>query len=365
MFACTFTADGAHVLSAGWDGHLRLWEAGTGAQLAALAIAKKPLSACAVAPDGKAWLAGSLEGMLTYCDPATQQRTLTYLAHTRPVSAIVFDTDGKTLATASWDRSVILWQAGSDRDGRPLSGHDDIVAGCRFTPDGRTLLSWSHDGTVRLWDTGHARLAAQLTGHEDRVTAAAVAPDGVWAASGSRDGGLKLWDLQQQRLAAEGRLAHDVRACCFLLDGESLVTVEANGRLLLCTVPGLQVRAELVTRIPLQCAMLAPNGARIALGCDDGRVRFVAVEGLDGAPLVVTATRTSQRTTTVLGRLLGKTQLRHRYSCTCPSCQQSFELPEAVPGQPRPCPHCRRPLRFSAATRVIPEKEPGGSAHYR
>lgn len=355
MFACAFSPDGGSVLSGGWDGHLRLWEVSSGRAVTDLTAAAKAVSACAVSPDGVHWLAGSLDGMLAYFDSRTQQRSLVYLAHTRPVSAIVFDADGQSLATASWDRSLALWKAGTDRDKRPLTGHEDIVAGCRFSPDGRTLLSWSYDATLRLWDALQSRLLARLAGHEDRVTAAAVAPDGAWAVSCGRDGAIKLWDLAQQREAATARVSGEVKSCFFLLDGESLVTVESSGRLLLHSVPALTRQAELALRLPVQCAALAPGGGLVAVGCDDGRVRLVTVEGLDDSALVVTPTRTSRRTTTVLGRLLGKSRLEHCYSCLCPGCRQTFELREAEPGRPRICPHCCRPLRLSAATRVVPD----------
>src|SRR5581483_12291532 len=57
VFSCCYTPDGAFVLSAGWDGHLRLWEVSSGAHLTALKVGNKPLSACAVSPDGKRWVA--------------------------------------------------------------------------------------------------------------------------------------------------------------------------------------------------------------------------------------------------------------------------------------------------------------------
>ena len=61
VFGCAYTPDGACVLTGGWDGNLRLWDAGTGAQMTALPVSPKPLSSCAVTPDGQHWLSGSME----------------------------------------------------------------------------------------------------------------------------------------------------------------------------------------------------------------------------------------------------------------------------------------------------------------
>jgi len=355
VFSCTYTPDGSQVLSGGWDGHLRLWEAGSGTQLTSFKAADKAISACAISPDNSRWLSGGLDGMLAHWEPTTQKRQSVFLAHTRPISAIVFDVDGQTLATSSWDRSLALWRNNRERDNRQLSGHLDIVAGCHFTPDGKTLLSWSHDGSLRLWETTHGRQSGQLAGHQHRVTAGAVSPDGRSAASAARDGSLRFWELGTLRELACTGVSHEVRSLFFLLDGESLVSVQANGRVAMHSVPELKEQGELNVRLPLQCGALAPGGAQIALGCDDGKVRFVAIDGIEDSAFLITPTRTSQRTTTVLGRLFGRSKVEHTFACTCPACRKSFQVPEANGLKPRLCPNCKRPLRLSAATRVVPE----------
>jgi WD40 repeat protein len=338
------------VLSGGWDGHLRLWESTSGTQAAAFQASHKPISACAASPDGKHLVSGCLEGFLIRWDTATHEHVSKFLAHSRPLSAISYAKDGNLLATASWDCSLILWDLRRERDGYTLGEHADIVAGCRFVAAGgraRSLLSWSHDGTLALWDVAASQQVARLTGHRDRVTAGAVSPDGSRAASGSRDQTLRLWDLRTQREVASCELTAEVKACCFLLDGESLVAVDAYGRITVHAVPELEVRAELATRLPVQCADLAPSGGRIALGCENGHVRLVAVEGFDSAPLFVTVTHTSKRTATALQRLFGKHKIIHAYHCTCPVCRQAIEFSAGDSPQPLPCPGCKRQLRIA------------------
>jgi WD40 repeat protein len=347
VFCCTFTHDGGYVLSGGWDGYLRLWESTSGAQAGAFQASHKPISACAASPDGKHLVSGCLEGFLIRWDTASHERVSKFLAHSRPLSAIRYAQNGNMLATASWDRSVILWDLSRERDGHTLGEHDDIVAGCRFIPGGRLLLSWSHDRTLSIWDVAATQQLACLRSHSDRVTAGAVSPDGTKAASGSRDQTLKLWDVQTQREAASCDLAAEVKACCFLLDGQSLLAVDAHGRITVHSIPELEIRAELATRLPVQCADLAPSGGRIALGCENGQVRLVALEGFESAPLFVTATRTSKRTATALQRLFGRHKVVHAYLCTCPVCRQAIELPDTNPARPLPCPGCKRQLRIA------------------
>jgi WD40 repeat protein len=352
VFSCTYSPDGACVLSAGWDGYLRLWEARSGTHVGELSVGSKPLSACALAPDGKHWLAGSLDGMISTWDPISQRQVSMFLAHTRPLSSILFTPDRKHLITASWDRTLAVWKLGGERDSRSLSGHRDIVAGCRVTPDGKTVLSWSHDGTLRTWDLARGLPLNTFAGHQDRVTAAAISPDGCWTASGSRDGTLRLWDLQFGQQASAVEVRGEVRVCFFLLDGQSVLVVDEHGRLTWHALPELDERAELITGRAVYCGDLAPSGGQLALGCDDGRLHFIAVQGCDDSPLVVTPIQTRRRTRTVLDRLFGRSRIKMAYSCTCPACGRSFELKSTGPGQPAPCPHCQRNLRLSSLMRV-------------
>jgi len=347
LLCCAYTPDGTFVLSGGWDGHLRLWETSQGGHITEVKTGDKPVSACAVSPDGKYLVSGGLDGLLAHWDALTHLRRSVFLAHPRPISGIVFSLDGQSLATSSWDGTVTWWKSLQDRDAKTFTGHKDIVAGCTLAPDGQALLSWSHDTTLRLWDLSRAAQRAEFRGHADKVLSAAVSLDGRWAASGARDGALKLWDIQGSRAVASVNVDDEVVSLLFLRDGETLVAVDRFGRLTVHVLPGLGVIGELATRIPAQAAALAPAGNRIALACGDGRIRFVGVEGLDDAPQLVTVMQRLQRRSTALGRLFGRSKLTYTFSCTCPACRQSLELPSGEIGQTRNCPGCRRLLRVA------------------
>jgi WD40 repeat protein len=355
VFACNYSPDAAFVLSAGWDGCLHLWEVSTGAQLTSLRAGPKPLSACAVAPDGKCWLAGSMEGLVTYWDAHSHLMLGQSVIHTRPVSAICYSADGQWLASTAWDRQVCLRSQVSERDHWTFTPHDDVIAGCRFSPDVRHLLTWSHDRTVRLWDLERRKEAALLHEHRDRVTAGDLSPDGGLAASGSRDGELILWDLEARNRLHSVNLDDEIRACLFLLDGSTLVTVHANGHVQLHSVPDLEPREQLDLGQPAQCAALSPRGDQLAVGNNDGLVRLLTVEGSEARPLVVTATQSVRRTASRFQRLFGKCTATTVYACVCPTCRNPVELLQRLPSEALPCPHCRRPLRFSPKTLTVPE----------
>ena len=352
VYACAFTHDSAAVLSAGWDGMLRLWDAATGTTLASLDAGPKPLSACCPSPDGLHWLSGSMEGTLSVWDCVSHECLASVAAHTRPVSAICFSPDGKLIASSSWDRQVMLRSADQPREGRAIGSHHDIVSGCRFSPDGSQLLSWSHDGSVKLWDVAGRQGLATFSGHSDRVNAVAVSPDGRLALSGSRDATLRLWDLQQMCELATVNVGAEIRACFLLLDGESAVVADALGRLFLMGVPGFGVVSQLQAPSLAMSGCLSPNGMSLALGSEDGVVHLVAVEGYEDASLLVPARQTAKQGPGLLGGLFGTTRTTHTFSMTCPACQSLIEKP-TLPVGPFACPRCHRRLRASNRTPVL------------
>jgi len=346
IYSCVFAPDGSFVLSAGWDGHLRLWDTLSGQSLIALRASPRPLSCCAFAPDGKQWLSGSMEGVLGFWDGVSHQSLQTFVAHTRPISAMRYSPDGLQLVTASWDRQVVLRKIGKEREGKILSGHRDIVAGCRYSQDGSKLVSWSYDGAICLWDPDLGTLLQTLAGHEDRVTAAALSPDGRWAVSGGRDGSVKVWDLNHNTEVMSVLQVAEIRGIFFTLDGQTAVTVDANGWLVMLTVPGLELVSELNTGLKVLSGDMSCSGDRIALGCEDGFVVLVELEGFEDMPLFVTATQSVKTTKSFLGRLLGQTRTVTAYTYTCPVCQSPGES-LSLPSQPVPCSQCNRRLRVN------------------
>lgn len=357
VLSCTYTPDSQFVVSGGWDGCVRLWDAANGELVRFYQVSDRPVTVVAVTPDGKKILSGSLDGLLALWDLATGQpsagirgdpQTSTFLAHTRPLSSIGFVHEGDTLVTGSWDSNLILWKG--KQEGRSLSGHSDIVSGCAATPDGRYLISWSHDKSVRMWDINLHRQLCDFPGHEDRVLTGAVSPDGLWAATGARDGALFLWDIRAKAEKLSTQLTDEVHCCCFLLDGQALAVGEANGRIILFSIPDMEPIDELDLGQQLQCASRSPSGAQIAVGAGDGRIYLITVDGFDAAPLLVTVSQSSRQSATTIQRLFGKSTTTPTYVGSCPACCSTFEMAVDRSAVQINCPGCKRQLRVAGIT---------------
>jgi WD40 repeat protein len=267
-------------------------------------------------------------------------------------STIAFAPDGQTLVTASWDRVVAVRKVGKEREGRNLNGHTDIVAGARFTLDGQHVVSWSYDGTIKVWDLVQFKDVTTLKGHTDRVTVTAFSPDGRFLLSGGRDGMARLWDLETRSELAALNVGAEVRCCFCMPDNETAVVADHAGRVFLFALPGFQVEAQMQLPSRVMCGDLAPSGAQLALGGEDGAVHFVAIEGYENSSMVVTAVQTLKEQANLFDRMFGKTRVARLFAYTCPACRQTMESPQ-LPSRPVACAKCQRQLRVNVRTPVL------------
>jgi WD40 repeat protein len=308
LAACAYQQDDARIITGGWDGRLRIWDAATGAELSSLEASDKPIIAVAASPDDRFYLSACLNGFLAHWESGTLRKAAYFLAHWRPISCIAHDRTGQLMATASWDANLILWSLDAARDWRSLSGHEDIVAGCRFTPQGQTLLSWSHDATLRLWDIAQGETLRRFLGHRDRVTAGDVSHDGSRAVSGSRDQTLRLWDLESAAEISSCTMASPVRACFFLPGDAAVLAVNEDGSVSVHHAPDLDQATELLTELRVQQAALNHQGGQLALACADGRLQRVEILGLQ--PASPTLSAPEQNRTPSRRELVGKRMRR-------------------------------------------------------
>jgi WD40 repeat protein len=337
VYGVAFAAGGARIVSASYEGMIRIWAADSGDALwersfasgaqAVAAAAAAPVFASVHNPVVRLWDADagevirefdagkgagvvkaglSADGSLL----AARGEHAVFLWNTRTgelvhrwpspsytwYRAVAISPGGERVAADSGRGSILLWSVATGAQIARLAGHTAPVEGLAFSADGALLASGASDRTVRLWDarTGAPRWAS--TGHTDSVFALAFSPDGSRLASGSNDTTVILWDVASGvQVALLSGHADYVFALAFSPDGSRLVSGSGDRTLRVWDAEPMRSRwlgAEHVRRLRAEVeaavrALLAseggPAGAAARLRADpalDPLLREASIQSL-------------------------------------------------------------------------------------
>lgn len=238
-----FTPDGKHLVSAGYDKVVRVWDWQTGQTIRVFrgdvrAGDEGRIFAMTLSPDGR-WLAtagqlttpGGAEQQIRVYDFASGEIAYVLAGHSKKIVALAFSVDGSRLLSGSQDQTAILWDTAGRRRLHLLQGHKAEVTAVGFTRDGTRAITGSVDRTLRLWQLADGRQTATLTGHKEKVYTFAVSPSDGSIVSGSADGELRLWDGRTGRLLRllGNQRGARVGSLSFSTDGKWLVSTCGGG----------------------------------------------------------------------------------------------------------------------------------------
>jgi Tol biopolymer transport system component len=188
-----FTPDGKQLLSAGFDGVVRLWDLSSRKELRQLKVESGTVYSLALTGDGKTIATAGRDGLKLWDLPSGKEMPREEMNHHSCV-AVAFSPDGKIVA--SGDTSTVkLWEVATGKEVNTLHGFKGELSYLIFSADGRTLFTSSYDRCVRLWEVRTARTIHEAEGHSGWVWGLALSPDEKTLASCSVDTKLLCWDL--------------------------------------------------------------------------------------------------------------------------------------------------------------------------
>jgi eukaryotic-like serine/threonine-protein kinase len=270
-----FSPDGHHIVSASLDKTARIWDAGTGRQIALLSGHLKGVTSAAFSHDGGRVVTASFDQTARIWDAATGRQTLVLSGHTDRVRSAAFSPDGGRVVTGSFDNTARIWDATTGQQIMLLTGHSNRVTCAAFSPDGRKVVTASEDATARIWDTATGREIGQLSGHVGRVWSATFSPDGTRVLTASDDKTARIWDAATAR---EIRLLSGhtdmVTAAAFSPDGARVLTASVDRTARIWdAATGRQIELLSGHTALVGSVAFSPDGRRVATGSFDHTVR--------------------------------------------------------------------------------------------
>lgn len=194
---------GAHVLSAGGDGVLTRWDAGTGRAQESLQLSNQALRSLAYSAARNELAVGCSDNGIYVLDAVSfaVKKTLPN-AHTNSVFCLAYTPDGRFLLSGGRDAMLRVWDLNDDC--RMLSeqpAHWYTLNHIVFSPDGSLFATASRDKTVKIWETRTFSLlktidTIRLGGHINSVNRLLWLPEALISVSDDRT--MKIWECERQ-----------------------------------------------------------------------------------------------------------------------------------------------------------------------
>jgi eukaryotic-like serine/threonine-protein kinase len=276
-WSVAFSPDG-RTLAVGYDDEvggdkrtLQMWDPATGWLRATLPGHAGTVMCLAYTADGAGLVTGGYDKVLRLWDAAGRE-VRAFREHAGPVRALAVSANGRLLASTGDDYVVLLWDVASGRQLHALRGHTDKVSGLAFTPDGLTLASAGKDGKVKLWNTATGEDRAALA-EEDHVRAAVFSPDGSTLTTGNRGGELRLWDVASGRVVSLLGPPAAVRSVAYSPDGKTVAAGCEDGTVRLWqAVTGQELLTLRGGAKQVNGVAFSPDGRSLAAAVHDGTV---------------------------------------------------------------------------------------------
>jgi WD40 repeat protein len=148
MRAVAYSPDGTRIVSGSSDGTLKLWDAGTGAELATLSGHTSAVNAVACSPDGTRIVSGSDDETLKVSDAEGVELAI-LTGHTGGVTAVGYSPDGTRIVSGSNDHTLKVWNAETKPCIATLLCLGP-VRGCDCDPQGTRICCGDESGTVYI-----------------------------------------------------------------------------------------------------------------------------------------------------------------------------------------------------------------------
>jgi len=151
-YLARFTQNDLYIFTANLPTGLQLIEPETQKVIRDFVGHTETVSAISLSQDGRRLLSASWDGSIRLWDIASGLMEQKWDAHHGGVYAAIFSGDEKMIFSAGADRVVRQWEAASGKLIQAFAGHQAEVTSVQLTSDEKMLITHSVDGVTKCWD---------------------------------------------------------------------------------------------------------------------------------------------------------------------------------------------------------------------
>lgn len=233
-------ADSAKVLT----GAVPLWSTAMHAKPAKPRTA--PVGAVQFSPDGRVFIAIGQEGAGKKFDSLDWNEDPPLIAATVGVATVAWHPRTTYYATSGADGAMRIWRAKSGTKYRFFEGSEEAVYAVAFGGKGKLVAAAGLDGRARVWTVAKGKEICSVSGYGFGLRAIAFTPDATKFVTAGVSEMVELWASDGGAPVKKVRVGPEATA-----DGEDFV---------------------------VWSVAISPDGARVAAGGSDGKVRMVNLE---------------------------------------------------------------------------------------
>jgi WD40 repeat protein len=282
LTALALTANGSEMVSAGFDGVLKIWDVAGGIQKRAFRAFLDPVWGMAFSPDGQTFAAGGNNRELkSWSTSDWTEEPVVYAGHGSTINFVAFSPDGERLVSGGDDDLALVW---STKPNRPLTEMPQLLRGPKwadatpslaFSPDSRFFAGTAADGTIKVWRSDTAECVVTIPTY---VRSVEFARNGDAIIGKGYDGTIRQWQIdgrQSGELVSKPGPFQNWQLAT--LSSEQRVALVAEGReaRTQCAVYEIpSARDAMINGAPAAAATIAisPDGNTMFIGTPQGSV---------------------------------------------------------------------------------------------
>jgi WD40 repeat protein/nucleoside phosphorylase len=296
VLAVAWEPDGTHIASAGGDGTVRVWEAGTGQELATYYGQTRLLNkvniqttiyTLAWSPEGLRIASGGSGPKVHVWSAATGQTLALYEGHSGLlpyVWAIAWSPDGKRIASAcsitGLDKTVHIWNPDTGQTLTRYNASSGLVLNfavfsLAWSPDGTSLAAACADKVIRVWNTETGQLISTHHLRSEWSSHLAWSPDSRYLAFTEEKHTVQIRDMVTEAVRITYHGHTDSVRCISWSPDAILIATASNDKTVQIweTLTGKHIHTYTGHSDWVTSVAWSPDGTRIASGSNDKTVQ--------------------------------------------------------------------------------------------